>query len=244
MPKKRLRIFAGPNGSGKSTIFEHINKTIGCPFFVNADNIKASLSRKGTLNFNDYAIELDLESFLCQLKESSWAEHIVHIDELVQSAKVQKNSLSVPGELVDGYFAAFVADFIRNSMLNVVQTFTIETVLSDKRKLDYIKRAKSLGYRIYLYFVSTKDAEINVRRVAQRVSLGGHSVPDDKIRNRYARAHNNLYDTLLLCDRAFIFDNSEENWILLAELDQGNLILHSDTIPLWLYDSVFAHLTE
>lgn len=244
MPKKRLRIFAGPNGSGKSTIFEHINKTIGCPFFVNADNIKASLSRKGTLNFNDYAIELDLESFLCQLKESSWAEHIVHIDELVQSAKVQKNSLSVPGELVDGYFAAFVADFIRNSMLNVVQTFTIETVLSDKRKLDYIKRAKSLGYRIYLYFVSTKDAEINVRRVAQRVSLGGHSVPDDKIRNRYARAHNNLYDTLLLCDRAFIFDNSEENWILLAELDQGNLILHSDTIPLWLHDSVFAHLTE
>lgn len=244
MPKKRLRIFAGPNGSGKSTIFEHINKTIGCPFFVNADNIKASLSGKGTLNFNDYAIELDLESFLCQLKESSWAEHIVHIDELVQSAKVQKNSLSVPGELVDGYFAAFVADFIRNSMLNVVQTFTIETVLSDKRKLDYIKRAKSLGYRIYLYFVSTKDAEINVRRVAQRVSLGGHSVPDDKIRNRYARAHNNLYDTLLLCDRAFIFDNSEENWILLAELDQGNLILHSDTIPLWLHDSVFAHLTE
>ena len=244
MPKKRLRIFAGPNGSGKSTIFEHVNKTIGCPFFVNADNIKASLSRKGTLNFNDYAIELDLESFLCQLKESSWAEHIVHIDELVQSAKVQKNSLSVPGELVDGYFAAFVADFIRNSMLNVVQTFTIETVLSDKRKLDYIKRAKSLGYRIYLYFVSTKDAEINVRRVAQRVSLGGHSVPDDKIRNRYARAHNNLYDTLLLCDRAFIFDNSEENWLLLAELDQGNLILHSDTIPLWLHDSVFAHLTE
>lgn len=244
MPKKRLRIFAGPNGSGKSTIFEYVNKTIGCPFFVNADNIKASLSRKGTLNFNDYAIELDLDSFLYQLKKSSWAEHIVHLDKLIQGAKVQKNCLSVPAEFVDGYFAAYVADFIRSNMLNVVQTFTIETVLSDKRKLDYIKLAKSLGYRIYLYFVSTRDAEINVRRVAQRVSLGGHGVPEDKIRGRYARANDNLYDTLLLCDRAYIFDNSEENWMLLAELDQGNLILHSDTIPLWLHDSVFAHLTE
>ena len=69
MPKKRLRIFAGPNGSGKSTIFEHVNKTIGCPFFVNADNIKASLFRKGTLNFNDYVLELDLDSVFAHLTE-------------------------------------------------------------------------------------------------------------------------------------------------------------------------------
>lgn len=127
-------------------------------------------------------------------------------------------------------------------MLNLVHQFTIETVLSDRRKLEYIKSAKSLGYRIYLYFVSTKDVEINIKRVSQRVSLGGHDVHEDKIRSRYQRSLENLYDTLKLCDRAYIFDNSEATWVLLAELDQDNLLVHTDTIPAWLNDYVLAYL--
>jgi len=42
----------------------------------------------------------------------------------------------------------------------IVEEFTMETVMSDARKLDYFKLAKSLGYRLYVYFVSTKDPEI------------------------------------------------------------------------------------
>ena len=58
---------------------------------------------------------------------------------------VKNNILCVSGEFVDGYFSPFVADYIRNNMLNVVPQFTIETVLSDKRKLEYIECAKRLG---------------------------------------------------------------------------------------------------
>ena len=47
MASKRLRIFAGPNGSGKSTIFAYIDKKIGCPYFVNADEISKDLTQKG-----------------------------------------------------------------------------------------------------------------------------------------------------------------------------------------------------
>lgn len=65
-------------------------------------------------------------------------------------------------------------------MLNIVRQFTIETVMSDVRKMDYIRLAKQSGYRIYLYFVSTQDVEINIGRVAQRVQLGGHDVPREK----------------------------------------------------------------
>ena len=54
MPNKRLRIFAGPNGSGKSTIFKHINNTVGCPYFVNADEIQKDLYQKGLVNFDKY----------------------------------------------------------------------------------------------------------------------------------------------------------------------------------------------
>jgi predicted ABC-type ATPase len=242
MSKKRLRVFAGPNGSGKSTIFKYIDSKIGCPYFVNADEIQASLSLKGVLNFDKFAIMLDKESFIHQLVTSSWAEKITKIEGIIDSIDVQKNRLIVPTEYVDGYFSAFVADFIRNGMLNVVHQFTIETVLSDRRKLEYIKSAKNLGYRIYLYFVSTKDVEINIKRVSQRVSLGGHNVPEDKIRSRYQKSLEILFDTLKLCDRAYLFDNSEEKWVWLAELDQDEFIIRTDTIPAWLNDHVLAYL--
>ena len=70
-------------------------------------------------------------------------------------------------------------------MLNIVEAFTVETVMSDESKLEYIRLAQSMGYRIYLYFVSTKDVEINIGRVRFRVETGGHDVPEAKIRKRY-----------------------------------------------------------
>lgn len=83
--------------------------------------------------------------------------------------------------LIDSYFAAFIAEFLRLKMLNIVEAFTVETVMSDESELEYIRLAKSMGYRIYLYFVSTKDVEINIGRVRFRVETGGHDVPKAKI---------------------------------------------------------------
>lgn len=243
MPSKRLRIFAGPNGSGKSTIYSFIDKEIGCPYFVNADEIQKKISQKGILNFDKYAITIEKESFVEALQNSSWTVHISQLDSLIESIKVNDNKLYVPCEYIDGYFSAFVADYIRNNMLNIVPQFTIETVLSDKRKLNYIQCAKDLGYRIYLYFVSTKDVQINIKRVAQRVEQGGHNVPTNKIENRYYRSLENLYDTIKLCDRAYLFDNSEEQWKYLAEFDKDTLILHEDTIPAWLDEYLLSKMT-
>ncbi|MBO5835613.1 MAG: hypothetical protein J6R12_06195 [Bacteroidales bacterium] len=242
MVSKRLRIFAGPNGSGKSTIYKYINNTIGCPYFVNADEIQKSLLQKGVIDFDKYAITIERESFIDALQKSSWVEHIVNANDIINSLEIKDNRLSVSREYVDGYFAAFVADYIRNNMLNIVQQFTIETVLSDKRKLEYIKWAKTLGYRIYLYFVSTKDVQINIERVAQRVNQGGHDVPKEKIERRYIKSLENLYDTVKLCDRAYLFDNSGETWVYLAEFDQDTLVLHESNVPAWLNDNLLSKM--
>lgn len=242
MSKKRLRIFAGPNGSGKSTIFQYVNKAIGCRCFVNADEIQKSLSEKGYLNFDKYTIIIDKDTFIEDFLRSSWSKIITHAAEICASIHVDANRLYVDSRMVDGYFAAFVADFVRNSMLNVVEQFTIETVLSDARKLEYIRLAKQLGYRIYLYFVSTKDVEINIKRVQQRVKSGGHNVPEEKIRKRYDKALENLFETLRLCDRAYLFDNSDEEWVWLAELDGDKLELKQDVIPDWLHTYVLSKI--
>ena len=242
MSSKRLRIFAGPNGSGKSTIFAYIDKHIGCPYFVNADEINKDLTQKGVLNFDKYAVAVDKVDFIEALLQSSWVEHIAHKLQLLDSLKVDDNKLCVDSQYVDAYFSEFVADYVRSNMLNIVRQFTIETVLSDYRKLDYIHLAKKLGYRIYLYFVSTKDVEINIRRVAQRVAQGGHDVPEEKIRKRYDKSLGLLFDTIKLCDRAYLFDNSGEEWVYLAEFDQDTLILHEDIIPAWLHDNLLLKM--
>lgn len=244
MASKRLRIFAGPNGSGKSTIYKYINNTIGCPYFVNADEIQKSLFQKGFINFDNYAITIEIESFVDALQKSSWIQHIANVDDVINTLEIKDNKLCILRKFVDGYFAAFVADYIRNNMLNIVQQFTIETVLSDKRKLEYIKWAKKLGYRIYLYFVSTKDVQINIDRVAQRVNQGGHDVPQEKIEHRYIKSLENLYDTVKLCDRAYLFDNSGETWVYLAEFDQDRdtLVLHESNVPAWLNDNLLSKM--
>ena len=94
-----------------------------------------------------------------------------------------------------GFFSNLVyedaADFIRFQLLAQNNTFTFETVLSHPSKLSFLQQARTLGYKNYLYFVCTVDPAINISRVAQRVALKGHDVPETKIVNRY-------YDSLAL----------------------------------------------
>jgi predicted ABC-type ATPase len=66
-----------------------------------------------------------------------------------------------------------LADAIRRALLAQGSTFTFETVMSSRDKIDFMREAQALGYRTYLYFVATDDPEINISRVQLRVSQGG-----------------------------------------------------------------------
>ena len=87
-------------------------------------------------------------------------------------------------------------------------SFGFETVGSHPSKVDFLRSAKELGYKITVLFVGTECPDINVRRVQQRVKLGGHSVPEEKIRARYYRTMNLLSDYFEVADIATIWDNS------------------------------------
>lgn len=72
------------------------------------------------------------------------------------------------------------------------RTFAVETTLSGKLYLKTMLEARSLGFQINLIYVGTSDVGIHVTRVAQRVELEGHSVPEGDIRRRYQRSLDNL----------------------------------------------------
>lgn len=104
--------------------------------------------------------------------------------------------------------AADYAQDLRESLLKEEQSIAFETVLSGKDKLDFVARAKELGYFVRVFFVGTNHPGINAARVAQRVMEGGHDVPIPKIISRYTKSIANCVTLIGLADRCYVYDNS------------------------------------
>lgn len=104
--------------------------------------------------------------------------------------------------------AADLAEERREACLESYQSFCFETVLSTDRNLNLLKRAKKAGFFIRCYYILTADPQINVNRVSDRVSAGGHDVPVDKIISRYHKALGLVPELIPVCDVCHIYDNS------------------------------------
>jgi predicted ABC-type ATPase len=84
----------------------------------------------------------------------------------------------------------------------------VETVLSTKKYRRLVIKAKKLGFEIRLAYVILNSPDLNVERVRLRVAKGGHDVPEEKIRERYAKSLAQLPWFFDQADRAFVYDNS------------------------------------
>ena len=106
--------------------------------------------------------------------------------------------------------------------------------MSHRSKVDFLKLAQESGFRTYLYYVATEDPEINVSRVETRVAEGGHDVGREKIVDRYYRSLDLLADAVEHSNRAYIFDNSSDEKVWIAEVTDGAIFeLKSDMMPVW-----------
>lgn len=139
---------------------------------------------------------------------------------------------------MNSYFASVLSDFIRHKLLDVHLSFTFETVMSSEDKVAFMLKARASGYRTYLYFVATEDPDININRVKNRVAAGGHPVPTEKIVQRYSRCLSLLPSAIAASSRAYIFDNSGADLVLLAEVTDGtDLEFKVDEVPDWFMDA-------
>jgi predicted ABC-type ATPase len=232
----RLRVFAGPNGSGKSTIRELLREEwIGV--YVNADEIEKVLGRDRALDLADFALDGVSSGLLQRLQDFLRASSLWRRAGLANAAselQLDGTRLTLGRVNVNSYVAAVLADFIRRELLAAGLSFTFETVMSSPDKVDFMRQARAQGFRTYLYFVATADPDINIARVRQRVAEGGHDVPSDKIVQRYGRSIALLSDACEASNRAYVFDNSGEQHVLIAEVTDGEtMMLHADTVPQW-----------
>ena len=87
--------------------------------------------------------------------------------------------------------------------------FALESTLSGKIHVALIRQAKAQGYRVVLHDIVIGSAAQAVERVALRVRLGGHHVPEDDVRRRFDRSRRHfLTDYLPLADEWVLWDNA------------------------------------
>jgi predicted ABC-type ATPase len=87
--------------------------------------------------------------------------------------------------------------------------FAFETTLASRSFAPWIKELENTGYQFHLMFLWLSSPDIAVARVAERVRLGGHHVPESTIRRRYrAGIHNFFALYQQLAHRWKIVDNS------------------------------------
>ncbi|MGZ8236506.1 MAG: zeta toxin family protein [Methylobacter sp.] len=216
----RLRMFAGPNGSGKSTIKEVIEPQL-LGVYINPDEIEKDIRCFDFLDFSTYRVATTAEEVLPFFQQSALLTQAGFADEVAE-LRFNDGKLSFYAVPVNAYFASVAADFIRQKLLDAGITFTFETVMSSPDKVAFLKKSQERGFRTYLYFIATEDPAINISRVENRVKLGGHPVPQDKIIARYYRSLDLLADAVRYSDRAYIFDNSFHAKVWLAEVTDGN----------------------
>lgn len=234
MSIKRMRVFAGPNGSGKTSTIKLLQGIIPFGIYVNADDIERMLVEAKVVLFDTYQLEISEAEIHNFFKTSTFSPIQRKQIDLWNKLSVTKNVLHV-NTYIDSYLAADLAEFIRQKLLQNGTSFTYETVMSHKGKIDFLKEARENDYKIYLYYVATQYPEINIDRVNKRVTKNGHYVPPEKIIDRYHKSLNNLKAAVKLSNRAYIWDNSKEVSVQIAEITNGETvnILDVDNVPNW-----------
>ena len=87
--------------------------------------------------------------------------------------------------------------------------FAIETTLATRSYVQLVHRAQALGYKVHLIFFCLENEEQAIARVAQRVSNGGHNIPEADIRRRFKRGIYNLLNLYMpICDVVYVLNNN------------------------------------
>jgi predicted ABC-type ATPase len=110
--------------------------------------------------------------------------------------------------------AAFHAGRVMLERIHYLATkrvnFAFETTLASRTFATWITDLRKTGYDFHLVFLWLPNEDFAVARVAERVRMGGHNVPEETIRRRYRSGIRNffhLYQTL--ADFWRFYDNAD-----------------------------------
>jgi predicted ABC-type ATPase len=142
------------------------------------------------------------------------------------------------------YEAANIASARRDDCLRSGRSFVTETVFSHPSRREMLGAARRAGFRIVIFHLHLGSADLAVARVAARVEEGRHLVPENKIRERYARNQQLIHDAILLADKGAVYDASRLNQAPrpLAKTSLGEADWVAQDLPEW-FERLYTELS-
>jgi predicted ABC-type ATPase len=153
---------------------------------------------------------------------------IINPDALAQQIADQENRPLLPDANLEA--VRRIEDWLFASV-KAHQTVGVETVLSTDKYRRLVSHARDYGFGVRLIYVFLESADLNVQRVRIRVSKGGHSVAEDRIRDRRRRSLEQFAWFFTEADRVDVFDNSGAEPVLVLVKADEEVTLYGDLIP-------------
>ncbi len=139
---------------------------------------------------------------------------------------------------LEAYAASRLADSIRRELVKRRESFVFETIFSDPvgDKVAFLKEAAESGYTVVLCYIGISGPDASEDRIAMRVSQGGHDVPSEKLRLRFARTVENLRTSIQELPHVLIYDNDDLRtpYQQVAVFERGRLLTSKERLPDWL----------
>jgi predicted ABC-type ATPase len=177
-PRPTVLILAGPNGAGKSTAApELLQDALAVNEFVDADVIARGLSA------------FDPESAAIAAGRPAVATGSRRMRAGQVSIPLRRSSSgSTPSRADDPVMLARIRELAEKRV-----SFAFETTLASRSLVPWLRDLRASSYAVHLFFLWLSSANLAVQRVAQRVTAGGHSVPEDTVRRRYRAGIRNFF---------------------------------------------------
>lgn len=138
------------------------------------------------------------------------------------------------------YEAARIAAATRSALIAQGREFIAETVFSHPSKLELIEAALAGGYFVSMHVLMIPE-DLAVARVTQRVRMGGHSVPENKIRERHRRLWPIVIAAAELATSTAFWDNSTLDGPALAAETEHGVLLAAPRWPAWTPEPLTEH---
>jgi predicted ABC-type ATPase len=103
--------------------------------------------------------------------------------------------------------------------------FNFETTLGGKTITRLLIKAAKEGATLNIWYVGLGSVELHLQRVAARVKMGGHSIPEDDVRKRWISSQVNLVNLLPHVSNVRIYDNTTEKDPHRGEAPEPQLVL-------------------
>lgn len=155
---------------------------------------------------------------------------ILEVKEFVNADEIAKGLSPFQPERVSMAAGRLMLERI-HQLMEKKEDFAFETTLATRTYVKLVEEAHQKGYFSTLLFFYLESPELAIQRVAQRVSEGGHHIPEEVIRRRYGRGLKNFFQLFspLVDDWTFV-DTSEKTHKVIAEKGNEKPLIYNQEI--------------